>query len=436
MSADVDASIRVVVTATNAGGQESAASAAVGPVEPAAPSSGSPSIGGTPADEQTLTADPGTWEGTGPFDFSYQWHRCDTGDCTTIAGATSSGYVLTDADVGFDIRVTVTATNVAGNDSATSPAVGPVTATEPGNTAVPSISGTPRDGETLTADPGEWNGTGPFDYTYQWQRCDTSGCTDIDSATDPAYELTDADVGFTIRVAVTTTGPGGTETKTSEAFGPVVPAVPVNTGAPSISGTPHDGETLASNPGTWEGTGPLDHRVSVAALRRAPSATKSAARPDETYEIGEGDMGYEIVLRVTVSNGGGSTTHNSNRLGPATGDPPSVGTPPSVSGDPRDGGTLTANPGTWTGTGPIDTENQWVRCDANGKLRGDPRSDRTDLHARTRRRRPRDPRRRNGDGPRRLGHRAHGADRSGCGHPRRPTSSRPPLAARSRPAPS
>ena len=223
----------MIVTTANVAGQQSAASAAVGPVEAAAPAGGTPpSITGTTADEETLTADPGTWTGTGPFDFSYEWQRCDGSDCETIAGATSSEYVLTDADVGFDIQVKVTASNVVGSDSAISPAVGPVTATQPGNTAVPSIGGTPRDGETLTADPGEWSGTGPFDHTYQWQRCDASGCTDIDGATGPTYELTDADVGFDIRVVVTATGPGGTETKTSEALGPVEAQAPVNNVAP------------------------------------------------------------------------------------------------------------------------------------------------------------------------------------------------------------
>ena len=54
-------------------------------------------------------------------------------------------------------------------------------------------------GETLTADPGTWTGTGPLDYTYQWQRCDFIGkdCEVITGATDATYTLTDATTSAT-----------------------------------------------------------------------------------------------------------------------------------------------------------------------------------------------------------------------------------------------
>ena len=366
VSEDVDFWIRAVVTTSNAAGQQSAASSTVGPVQPVAPANQTaPSISGTPADEQVLTANPGVWNGTDPIDFSYQWRRCDGGDCMVIGGATGSEYVLTDADVGFEIRVRVTATNGTGSDSALSALVGPVTATQPGNTTVPSVGGTGRDGETLTADPGQWNGTGPFEHTYQWQRCDSSGCTDIDGATGQTYDLTDADVGFMVRVVVTTTGPGGTDSKTSEALGPVVAQAPGNTTAPSISGTPRDGQTLGSNAGEWSGTGPLDY--SYQWLRcQGNNCDEITGATGQTYQAGADDVGYELVLQVTATNGGGSTTQESNRIGPVAGNPPSASTPPSLGGNPSDGGNLTANPGNWTGTGPIDYTYQWLRCDAAG----------------------------------------------------------------------
>src|SRR6185503_15643201 len=64
------------------------------------------------------------------------------------------------------------------------------------NSTLPSVSGTPGSGSTMTADPGDWQGTPTITYTYQWQRCDASGnnCADIPGATGSTYDLTDADV--------------------------------------------------------------------------------------------------------------------------------------------------------------------------------------------------------------------------------------------------
>ena len=87
----------------------------------------------------------------------------------------------------------------------------------PSNTSPPTISGTPREGETLTANPGSWSGTGPTTFAYQWQRCDQSGgnCSSIVGATAQSYLLTSADVGRTLRVVVTATNATGSSSATS-----------------------------------------------------------------------------------------------------------------------------------------------------------------------------------------------------------------------------
>ena len=81
-----------------------------------------PSIAGTAKEGQTLTVDPGTWEGTGPITFSYEWARCTTtgAPCASIAAAASDTYTLGQVDVGTTIRATVTASNEAGSSSKTS----------------------------------------------------------------------------------------------------------------------------------------------------------------------------------------------------------------------------------------------------------------------------------------------------------------------------
>lgn len=87
----------------------------------------------------------------------------------------------------------------------------------PRNTVRPTISGTARQGELLTADPGTWSGAQPMTFRYQWRRCDSSGanCSSIGGATSKTYTLTSADVGNRLRVRVRASNSAGSGTATS-----------------------------------------------------------------------------------------------------------------------------------------------------------------------------------------------------------------------------
>ncbi len=93
------------------------------------------------------------------------------------------------------------------------------------NTALPTISGTVTDGETLTAADGTWTGTPTISYTYQWRLCDAAGdnCADIPGATDATYDVTSGDVDGTLRVAVTATNAAGDATAESDPTTQVAP---------------------------------------------------------------------------------------------------------------------------------------------------------------------------------------------------------------------
>ena len=81
-----------------------------------------PAVTGVAEVGRTLTAANGTWGGTEPLTFTYQWRRCGRAavSCVNIAGATAQTYVLVSADRGRRMRVRVTATNSAGSASAVS----------------------------------------------------------------------------------------------------------------------------------------------------------------------------------------------------------------------------------------------------------------------------------------------------------------------------
>ena len=85
-----------------------------------------PSISGTATVGRTVTALPGSWSGTSPITYAYQWQRCRPG-CSAITRATSSSYTLVAADRGAHVRVAVTARNTRGSAQAYSPQIGPVT---------------------------------------------------------------------------------------------------------------------------------------------------------------------------------------------------------------------------------------------------------------------------------------------------------------------
>lgn len=78
-----------------------------------------PAVSGTPLVGETLSAGVGSWANS-PTGFAVQWLRCGATrtSCLPIDGATATGYVLTAADVGSTIEVSVIATNAAGSSAA------------------------------------------------------------------------------------------------------------------------------------------------------------------------------------------------------------------------------------------------------------------------------------------------------------------------------
>jgi RHS repeat-associated protein len=195
-------------------------------VENTPPSStAAPVVSGVAIAGRTLSATTGSWEGPAVITYAYQWRRCNSAGeaCANVEGATGSTYTLGGGDVGNTLRVLVTASNGAGESSASSTATAVIAADTLANISSPALSGSPHAGATLNADPGEWSGALPISFGYQWQLCNASGvdCANITGATSASYTLSEADISSTLRVAVTATDSEGSLSETSAVSAPI-----------------------------------------------------------------------------------------------------------------------------------------------------------------------------------------------------------------------
>lgn len=115
---DVGFTIRVVEQATNAAGTGTIAtepSAVVTPIPNTPPTNTTlPVLNGIAALDQTLTASLGEWAGRPTPDLNGQWERCIVELCTPIEAATAGSHLITQPDVGAQLRFKVTASNVEG----------------------------------------------------------------------------------------------------------------------------------------------------------------------------------------------------------------------------------------------------------------------------------------------------------------------------------
>ncbi|HUR85213.1 MAG TPA: hypothetical protein VMY78_07700 [Solirubrobacteraceae bacterium] len=365
---DIGSTIRLAVTATNtksAATASSVASAAVGPRVPPVKTA-DPSVSGSPVDGLVLTASDGSWSGTPTITTTRRWQRCDAfgADCADLAG-TGTTLTLSSADVGATIRLRVTATNPDGATHATSATTAVVAPAAPSSTAAPAVSGTAAEGRVLSATQGTWKGTPAIAFAYAWRRCAAAVCSAIAGATDTTYRLAAADVGKTVRVAVTATNAGGATTTASAATATVTGGAPGSIDLPAVSSAlPRDGELHTATLGTWVGSAPLVHdRQWLRCNAVGAPCTAIIGEVADTYRATSADVGKTLRVEVTATNALGATKAQSAPTPVILAAPPVADGSPAIGGVLRDGQTLTATSG-WSGTAPISLSHQWQRCDA------------------------------------------------------------------------
>ncbi len=286
---------------------------------------GLPTISGTVTEDQTLTANTaGIADADGLGAFSYQWLR----NGAVIATATGSTYTLGDADVGTQISVQVSYTDGQGTpESVTSAQTAAVANVNDAPTGVPTISGTVTEDQTLTANTAgiaDADGLGAF--SYQWLR---NGAV-IATATGSTYTLGDADVGTQISVQVSyTDGQGTPESVTSAQTAAVANVNDAPTGVPTISGTVTEDQTLTANTAgiaDADGLGAFSYQW----LR---NGAVIATATGSTYTLGDADVGTQISVQVSYTDGQGTPESRhlgADRGGGSTSTMPRRGCPPSA----------------------------------------------------------------------------------------------------------
>ena len=300
----------------DAGNEEALTSAATEAVaaRPNTSATGRPTISGPARVGETLTVDTSgiaDADGLENATFSYQWIGNDGSSDTDIAGATDSGYMLVPGDEGQTIQVRVSFSDDAGNEEALTSTATEAVAARPNTSATgrPSISGTVRVGEVLTADTSgiaDDDGLTNVSYGYQW----VAGGTDLGGATGSTYTLTASEQGKTIRVRVSFTDDAGNQESLTSAATEAVAAKPNSpaTGQPIISGTVRVGDMLTADTSgiaDADGLDNVSYRYQWVVTDRGAYFDISG-ETGATYTLVAADRGLYIQVRVSFTDDAGN----------------------------------------------------------------------------------------------------------------------------------
>ena len=297
----------------------------------------------------TLTSTTGIWTSVPAVSaYVYQWQRSADGtdaNYSDIVGATGLTYVVTSLDVGFRLRIKVTATNTNGTGTVFSAAtlVGMVGY----NTVAPVIRGNFVVGQTLEASEGSWFSPYAIVIGYQW----LSAGSAIAGAVSSTYVPTSTNIGSIITVTVTASTLQGSLSLTSPTRGSILAIN--NSVAPTITGSVNVGGTLTLSQGTWLNSPTLTQQWQSSSDGSLWNAISGAT--GLTYVLTDTEAGLFIRAQVFGTRTY-TTTYSVTANTASTARVPAVVTltnsvSPVVSGAWTVGTTLSTTNGTWTTAG-------------------------------------------------------------------------------------
>ena len=284
-----------------------------------------------------------------------------------------------DLSVGSGNVLTVLVTSQSGDVTKTYTVNVISAATQQVQAAGPGISGIPQVGQTLTADTSgivDDDGLSSPGFTYQWSRQDPASqvVTDITGATGSSYVLTADDYDSAISVSVSFTDDGGNAETLTSYWVPVLPSPnSPATGAPTISGAAHVGETLLVDTNGIADTDGLSN--ATYGYQWLADDADIAGATATTYTLVDADAGATIKVRVSFTDDAGNdesltsaaTEPVSYAMQQQTANSPATGAP-SISGAAQVGETLTASTtgiSDEDGLGSAVYQYQWLADDAH-----------------------------------------------------------------------
>jgi Ca2+-binding RTX toxin-like protein/predicted glycoside hydrolase/deacetylase ChbG (UPF0249 family) len=274
---------------------------------------GSVTFSGTLTQGQTLTASHTLADADGLGTISYKWQMSGDNGLTwaDIAGATGSTLVLTQAQVGKQIRTLASYTDGFGSvESVASSASGMVSNANDAPTGGVTITGESAQYQVLTTCHTLTDSDGLGTVSYQWQVSSDNGITwsNISGATGVSYTLTQAEVGKRIRsLASYTDGFGSMESVASSASGMVSNANDAPTGGVTITGESAQYQVLTTchTLTDSDGLGTVSYQWQVSSDNGITWSNISGAT-GVSYTLTQAEVGKRIRSLASYTDGFGS----------------------------------------------------------------------------------------------------------------------------------